>query len=84
MKKLKRGDPVTFFIIFFTAVAFAIAGLLFPPPGQIDNSLLILIAQFLVLAAGVYGISFQVDIQKGRASAGKSDEDSREEENINN
>ena len=81
MKKLKRGDPVTFFVIFFTAVAFAIAGLLFPPPGQIDNSLLILIAQLLVLAAGVYGFSFQVDIQKGKVEAGKETED---EENINN
>lgn len=83
MGKLKRGDPKTFFIIFFTAVGFAVAGLLFPPPGQIDNSLLILIAQLLVLAAGVYGISFQVDIQKGKASAGK-DEESQEDENINN
>lgn len=82
MKKLKRGDPKTFFIIFFTAVAFAIAGLLFPPPGQIDNSLLILIAQFLVLAAGVYGFSFTVDIQKGKVEAGKENAD--EEENINN
>jgi hypothetical protein len=82
MKKLKRGDPVTFFIIFFTAVGFAIAGLLFPPPGQIDNSLLILIAQFLVLAAGVYGFSFTVDIQKGRVEAGK--EKPQEEEIINN
>lgn len=83
MGKLKRGDPKTFFIIFFTAVGFAVAGLLFPPPGQIDNSLLILIAQLLVLAAGVYGISFQVDIQKGKASAGK-DEESQDDENINN
>lgn len=82
MKKLKRGDPKTFFIIFFTAVAFAIAGLLFPPPGQIDNSMLILVAQFLVLAAGVYGFSFQVDIQKGRVEAGKENTD--EEEIINN
>ena len=74
MKRLKRGDPVTFFVIFFTAIAFAIAGLLFP----IDNSLLILIAQLLVLAAGVYGFSFQVDIQKGRVEAGK--EKTEEEE----
>lgn len=78
MKRLKRGDPVTFFVIFFTAIAFAIAGLLFPPPGQIDNSLLILIAQLLVLAAGVYGFSFQVDIQKGKVEAGK--EKTEEEE----
>ena len=78
MKRLKRGDPVTFFVIFFTAIAFAIAGLLFPPPGAIDNSLLILIAQLLVLAAGVYGFSFQVDIQKGRVEAGK--EKTEEEE----
>lgn len=82
MRKLKRGDPVTFFTIFFVAVAFAVAGMIFPPPGEIDNSLLILIAQFLVLAAGVYGFSFQVDIQKGRASAGK--ENTEEDESINN
>lgn len=84
MKKLNRGDPKTFFIIFFTAVGFAIAGLLFPPPGQIDNSMLILVAQFLVLAAGVYGFSFQVDIQKGKASAGKDIEESQDDEIINN
>ena len=63
-------------------MGFAIAGLLFPPPGQIDNSMLILIAQFLVLAAGVYGFSFTVDIQKGRVEAGK--EKPQEEEIINN
>ena len=84
MKKLKRGDPKTFFIIFFTAVGFAIAGLLFPPPGQIDNSMLILVAQFLVLAAGVYGFSFKVDIQKGKASAGKDIEESQDDGIINN
>ena len=84
MGKLKRGDPKTFFIIFFTAVGFAIAGLLFPPPGQIDNSLLILIAQFIVLAAGVYGFSFQVDLRKGQASAGKEIEDTHDDEFINN
>lgn len=84
MGKLKRGDPKTFFIIFFTAVGFAIAGLLFPPPGQIDNSLLILIAQFIVLAAGVYGFSFQVDLRKGQASAGKEIEDTHYDEFINN
>ena len=78
MKRLKRGDPVTFFTIFFVAVAFAIAGVIIEPPGEIHSSLLILIAQFLVLAAGVYGFSFQVDIQKGRASAGK--ENTEEEE----
>lgn len=83
MGKLKRGDPVTFFIIFFTAVGFAIAGMLFPPPGQIDNSILILIAQFIVLAAGVYGFSFQVDIQHGKAQVGK-EKSHENEENINN
>ena len=79
---MKRGDPVTFFIIFFTAVAFAIAGLVIEPPGEIHSSMLILIAQLLVLAAGVYGFSFSVDIQKGKVEAGK--EKPQDEENINN
>lgn len=75
MRKVKGGNPILFLIIFFTAVAFAIAGLLFPPPGQIDNSLLILIAQFLVLSASIYGFELHVNVKEGKVDAGKVKEE---------
>lgn len=81
MGKVKRGNPVIFLIIFFTAVGFAAWGMLTPPPGEIANSLLILIAQFLVLAASIYGFEVHFDIKEGRFHAGhKKDEESAGEE----
>lgn len=80
MVKVKRGSSMMFLLIFFTAVGFAVAGLLFPPPGQIDNSLLILIAQFLVLGAGIYGIELHVNVKEGKVQAGKKEEEEEVQE----
>lgn len=81
MEKQKGGNPVIFLIIFFTAVGFGVWGMLTPPPGEVSNSLLILIAQFLVLAAGIYGFNIHFDLNKGKFHAGhrhveEEDEDS--------
>lgn len=46
----------------FAAVIFAIIGMMLPPAGQIDASVLILIAQFLVLCATFLGVDSYVDI----------------------
>lgn len=70
MEKQKGGNPVIFLIIFFTAVGFGVWGMLTPPPGEVSNSLLILIAQFLVLAAGIYGFNIHFDLNKGKFHAG--------------
>lgn len=74
MEKLRRGNPIIFLIIFFTAVGFGVWGMLTPPPGEVSNSILILIAQFLVLAAGIYGFNIHLDLHKGRFHAGHETE----------
>lgn len=80
MEKFKRGNPVIFLVIFFTAVAFAVWGMLTPPPGEIANSVLILIAQFLVLAAGIYGFNIHFDLKEGVFHAGHKLKGRKEEE----
>jgi len=46
------------------AVAFAIVGMLLPPQGEISGSVLILVAQLLVLCATFLGIDGYVNIIK--------------------
>ena len=41
---------------FVAAVGFGIAGFMVPPPGQIHESVLYLVAQFLLLTASIFGV----------------------------
>ena len=41
---------------FVAAVGFGIAGFITPPPGQIHDSVLYLVAQFLLLTASIFGV----------------------------
>lgn len=41
---------------FIAAVGFGIAGFITPPPGQIHDSVLYLVAQFLLLTASIFGV----------------------------
>lgn len=50
----------------FAAVVFAIMAMLMPPIGHIDASVLILIAQFLVLCATFLGVDSYVDIIRAK------------------
>lgn len=50
------------------AILMSIAGLVLPPLGVIDNSLLILIAQLLVFIASLLGISIKNSVSKDAAS----------------
>lgn len=50
------------------AILMSIAGLVLPPLGVIDNSLLILIAQLLVFIASLLGISIKNSVSKDGAS----------------
>ena len=49
---------------FICAILFACAALLIPPKGVIDSSVLVLIAQLLVLCATFLGVDSYVDIIK--------------------
>lgn len=51
------------YLSFFFAMGFAIAGISLPPVGQIFSSVLILIAQLLVLSATFLGLNVKFDLQ---------------------
>lgn len=48
---------------FLGAIGFGISGICIPPPGEIHGSVLILIAQFLVLSATFVGLNLKFDLQ---------------------
>ena len=48
------------------ALAMSVAGLVLPPLGVIDGSVLILIAQILVFVASSLGLRIKIDAQNGK------------------
>lgn len=54
---------------FIAGIGFGIAGMLIPPPGQIHGSILILIAQLLVLSATFIGLSLKIDLSQKKFEA---------------
>ena len=62
-KREERGDREMLskvslaYISFFASVAFAVTGLLMPPPSQIHESVLIYCAQLLLFAAVLLGVN---------------------------
>lgn len=49
---------------FISAVGFGIAGFITPPPGEIHDSVLYLIAQFLLLTASIFGVGAMFSLNK--------------------
>lgn len=45
----------------------SVAGLVLPPLGEIDGSVLILIAQILVFVASLMGLRIKIDAKNGKA-----------------
>lgn len=60
-----------FLVLFFCGIGFGIWSMLIPPGGVISPSVLVLIAQIFVLAAGVYGMEVHFDIKEGQFHAGQ-------------
>ena len=48
------------------AFAMSVAGLVLPPLGVIDSSVLILIAQILVFVASILGLRIKIDTKNGK------------------
>lgn len=48
------------------AFAMSVAGLVLPPLGVIDGSVLILIAQILVFVASILGLRIKIDTKNGK------------------
>lgn len=56
MKPITKVQVVLAVASFVAAVAFAVAGFIVAPEGQIHDSVLYLIAQFLLLTASLFGV----------------------------
>lgn len=66
-----KNRVVIFLILFLCGVGFGVWSMLIPPGGVISSSVLVLIAQIFVLAAGVYGMEVHFDIKEGQFHAGQ-------------
>jgi len=49
---------------FIAAIGFGIAGFITPPPGEVHDSVLYLVAQFLLLTASILGVGAMFASQK--------------------
>ncbi len=56
MKTITKIQVTIAIAAFVAAVGFGIAGFMVPPPGQIHESVLYLVAQFLLLTASIFGV----------------------------
>ena len=56
MKIITKIQVTIAIAAFAAAVGFGIAGFVVPPPGQIHESVLYLVAQFLLLTASIFGV----------------------------
>ena len=72
-----KNPNTKFYFLVLMGIGFGVAGMILPPVGTIDWSVLILIGQLLILAAAVMGISVNFDLKNGQFS---SDCDDDEEE----
>ena len=73
MRSRNKHKILVFIFLFLCGLAFAAWGMIIPPGGVIDSSVLILIAQIFVLAASVYGFEVHFDIKEGKFDAGEKD-----------
>lgn len=56
MKRAIKRKYIYSDVAFITGIGFGITGIIIPPLGIIDNSLLILIGQLLIFTASIIGI----------------------------
>ena len=64
---MKTTVKIQYFIAvaaFLAAVGFGVAGFIVPPPGEVHDSVLYLIAQFLLLTASILGVGAMFASQK--------------------
>ena len=73
MRSRNKLKILVFIFLFLCGVAFGAWGMIVPPNGVIDSSVLILIAQIFILAASVYGFEIHFDIKEGKFDGGEKD-----------
>ena len=73
MRSRNKHKILVFIFLFLCGLAFGAGGMIVPPNGVIDGSVVMLIAQIFVLAASVYGFEVHFDIKEGKFDAGEKD-----------
>lgn len=73
MKHTGRIQTAIAVMSFMVAVAFAVAGFLTPPQGELHESTLYLIAQFLLVTTSIFGVSSIVTRSRYGKGAEKDD-----------
>lgn len=68
MKKITKIQLVIAIASFIAALGFGIAGFVVPPPGEIHDSVLYLIAQFLLLTASLFGVGAMFSNHRNKGS----------------
>ena len=64
MRTITKIQTIVAVASFLAAVAFGVAGFIVPPPGQIHDSVLYLIAQFLLLTASIFGVGAMFSVHR--------------------
>ena len=73
-----KNPNTKFYFLVLMGIGFGVAGMILPPVGTIDWSVLILIGQLLILAAAVMGISVNFDLKNGQFSSDCDDDEEEE------
>ena len=76
IRAIKNPDKKFYFLV-CAGIGFGIAGMLLPPIGTIDWSVLILIGQLFILAATVLGLDIKFNIKEGIFESGDIDEEEK-------
>jgi hypothetical protein len=76
VKAIKNPDKKFYFLV-CAGIGFGIAGMLLPPIGTIDWSVLILIGQLFLLSASVLGLEVKMNIKEGVFKSGDIDEEEK-------
>lgn len=74
VKAIKNPDKKFYFLV-CAGIGFGIAGMLLPPIGTIDWSVLILIGQLFLLSATILGLDIKFNIKEGVFESGDIDEE---------
>ena len=76
IRAIKNPDKKFYFLV-CAGIGFGIAGMLLPPIGTIDWSVLILIGQLFVLSAAILGLEVKMNIKEGVFESGDIDEEKK-------
>ena len=77
VKTIKNPNSKFYFLV-CAGIAFGIAGMVLPPVGTIDWSVLILIGQLFLLSAAVLGLEVKMNVKEGIFESGDIDDEEKE------